>query len=211
MTRREKIYNGLIESYSDTIPISNMEKVLDLFPSVKNLFHSLSNDISIDIWNYKNDNAINLKVFEQSLIKYDPDFYNMISDYNEKGNIYLTDVNIEKVSVNNYYVYALIDSSNGKVFYVGKGMYNRIYQHDKDIKESEKRNYIKKIKEGNIHYWIIKNNLEPGVALSLESYLINKIKGLTNIVKPMITFEYIMYLELNYFYQKYGKLEFNYE
>ena len=50
------------------------------------------------------------------------------------------------------------------------------------------------VSKDNIHYWLIDNNLESGMALSLESYLINKLPGLTNIVIPEISFEYCTHL-----------------
>lgn len=207
MTRREQIYTGLKDSYSKSCAISDIESVLDNFPMVKELVQSLSEDVVIE--RYKYNHQIALRVFEEDLIKYDCKLFNIFEDYNKKGNIYLTNAHIFREFTDYYYVYALIDSTNGKIFYIGKGVNNRIFQHSRDIKRSNKVNKIKEIQEGNVHYWIIKNGLDPGMALSLESYLISKINGLCNIVVPMITFEYITYLKLNYMYKKYGKQEYN--
>lgn len=140
------------------------------------------------IWNKESG----IILFENDLKKYKNNL-NWIDDYILKNNIYDCK-NFIRTETNNYYVYALINKTNGRIFYIGKGIYGRLYQHEKDVKESEKTKYINEIGIDYIQYWIIENGLEQGMALSLESYLINKLPNLTNILIPNITFEYCIYL-----------------
>jgi hypothetical protein len=135
---------------------------------------------------------ISIFLFERDLKKY-PNNLQWINKYIETNNIYEA-VNIERTETNYYYVYALINKLNGQIFYIGKGIYDRLFHHEKDKNESIKNNYINEIGIDNIQYWIIENRLEQGMALSLESYLINKLPNLTNILIPKITFEYCLYL-----------------
>jgi hypothetical protein len=86
-----------------------------------------------------------------------------------------------------YYVYYLV-TPNGKVFYVGKGKRNRVFQHvkgiAKDNAKSEKINIIKQIlrKGGMIKYAIIRHGLTEKEAFEVESSLIDHmgLTGLTN-------------------------------
>ncbi len=87
-----------------------------------------------------------------------------------------------------YYVYLLIDPRSNKPFYVGKGKGNRCYDH---LRESEtvndkKQAMIKEIREsGNeVDVVIINDKLPEIIALKIEGFLINSIKGLTNIATP---------------------------
>lgn len=82
-----------------------------------------------------------------------------------------------------YYVYCLVDPTDGKVFYVGKGKGNRVFQHalhaemDKDA-VSEKLDKIREIHartDGNNHvqYYIVRHGLEENEAFEIESVLID--------------------------------------
>ena len=86
-----------------------------------------------------------------------------------------------------YYVYALVDPRNSKIFYIGKGKENRVFQHAKgaleDILEdalSENAPNLKLdtirsiISEGKkVVYYIIRHNLEEKEAYLVESTLID--------------------------------------
>lgn len=82
-----------------------------------------------------------------------------------------------------HYVYCLVDPADGKVFYIGKGKGNRVFQHalhaelDKDA-VSEKLDKIREIqarKDGNNHvqYYIVRHGLEERDAFEIESVLID--------------------------------------
>lgn len=95
-----------------------------------------------------------------------------------------------------YYVYALVDPRDNKIFYIGKGKGNRVFQHAKDaLKENDvslKLDYIRAIlKEGKrVKLYILRHNLTEDIAYVLESTLIdmltynkfNRINQLTNLV-----------------------------
>jgi hypothetical protein len=104
---------------------------------------------------------------------------------------------IEKVET---YVYILIDPRNNKIFYVGKGKGNRIFQHVKGGLKEETRNgeeslktsLIKEIiKSGHeVKHFIVRHGLTDEVALEIESAIIDllsneylKLSDLTNEVK----------------------------
>lgn len=91
----------------------------------------------------------------------------------------------------NYYVYKLIDPTNGEVFYIGKGSNNRIFDHCKgalgknDQNENEfdlKNDRIKKILSSGLDVLpvIVRYGLEEDDAFIVESVLINEYPGLTN-------------------------------
>lgn len=97
-------------------------------------------------------------------------------------------------SLNGYYVYALIDPRTDGVFYIGKGIENRVFnheiEHDKDP-ESEKRKIqtINAIEKENLHVKrvIINWGLTESEAFAAEASLINllhytKKENLSNIV-----------------------------
>jgi hypothetical protein len=163
--------------------------------------HFILNELNIEYIKYSDvvpEKRINENIkhsiflFEMDLKRY-PNNLQWINKYIETNNIYKA-VNIERTETNYYYVYALINKLNGQIFYIGKGIYDRLFHHEKDKNESIKNNYINEIGIDNIQYWIIENRLEQGMALSLESYLINKLPNLTNTLIPKITFEYCLYL-----------------
>ena len=95
-----------------------------------------------------------------------------------------------------YYVYALADPRDNKIFYIGKGKGNRVFQHAKDALNEENENLkLDKIRsilqEGKqVNLYILRHNLTEDVAYIVESTLIdlltyskfNKINQLTNIV-----------------------------
>ena len=74
-----------------------------------------------------------------------------------------------------YYVYALADPRDNKIFYIGKGINNRIFQHEEKLDNSNKSNRIKEIlSSGNkIKKLIISYGLSEKEAFVAESTLIN--------------------------------------
>lgn len=95
-----------------------------------------------------------------------------------------------------YYVYCLVDPRDNRIFYIGKGKENRVFQHAKaSLNENEhslKLDIIRSIlKEGKeVKHYIIRHNLTEETAITLESTLIdlltyekfNKTNQLANIV-----------------------------
>lgn len=65
----------------------------------------------------------------------------------------------------NFYVYALVDPRDKKIFYVGKGSGDRVFQHAEDSlnenDESLKLSTIRNIHSANmeVEYYIIRHNL----------------------------------------------------
>lgn len=78
-----------------------------------------------------------------------------------------------------YYVYALIDPRDNKIFYIGKGNSNRIFSHINEAiaspKETEKLEIIRSIKNDNlsVNHFIIRHGLEEDESFMLESVLID--------------------------------------
>lgn len=78
-----------------------------------------------------------------------------------------------------YYVYALVDPRNNRIFYIGKGKGNRVFQHAKDsLNESDQslkldiiRNILKEGKQ--VSLYIIRHNLTEETAYIVESTLID--------------------------------------
>lgn len=97
-------------------------------------------------------------------------------------------------ALGDYYVYGLIDPRTEKIFYIGKGTGNRVFEHERENltnpnSENLKLKTISEIKEAglNIKKIIINSNLSEHEAFAAEAALINAFNyiektGLTNIV-----------------------------
>lgn len=78
-----------------------------------------------------------------------------------------------------HYVYCLVDPRTNKIFYIGKGQGNRVFNHAYDALNenlsSLKLDIIREIrKEGkNVSYYIIRHGLSEDEALLVESVLID--------------------------------------
>ena len=108
----------------------------------------------------------------------------------------MTELSVNSQEQLGAYVYALVDPRSDKVFYVGKGNGNRVFDHCnfalKEDQESLKLNLIREIiEEGlDVKHYIIRHKLSDAEALIVESVLIdfltypefNNESMLTNIV-----------------------------
>lgn len=78
-----------------------------------------------------------------------------------------------------FYVYALIDPRDNKIFYIGKGNTNRVFSHINEAiinpRETEKLETIRAIKNTNqkVKHFIIRHALEENEAILVESVLID--------------------------------------
>lgn len=79
-----------------------------------------------------------------------------------------------------YYVYCLVDPRDNKIFYIGKGSGNRVFQHVQDTiicedTSSLKLDIIRSIHNqgSKIRYYIIRHNLNESEAFLVESVLID--------------------------------------
>lgn len=78
-----------------------------------------------------------------------------------------------------YYVYALVDPRDGKVFYIGKGKGNRVFAHANGAMESdaesEKIETIKAIQKAGkeVGHYIVRHGLDEDTAFEIESALID--------------------------------------
>ena len=78
-----------------------------------------------------------------------------------------------------YYVYCLVDPRTNRIFYIGKGSGNRIFNHANDALNdnlsSLKLNIIREIRSSGqkVSYYIIRHGLNKDEALLVESVLID--------------------------------------
>ena len=78
-----------------------------------------------------------------------------------------------------YYVYALVDPRDKRIFYIGKGQGDRLFQHSEAAVEGDeqtlKLNTIRSIiKEGlQVEYFVLRHNLTEEAAYLVESALID--------------------------------------
>ena len=76
-----------------------------------------------------------------------------------------------------YYVYALADP-NGKIFYIGKGKGNRVFDHvrcalNDENKASLKLDTIRQLGPDNVRHFILRHGLDEQTAFIIESVLID--------------------------------------
>ncbi len=98
------------------------------------------------------------------------------------------------LALGDYYVYGLIDPRNRRLFYIGKGTGNRVFEHERESQgnpdsEKLKLRTIAEIKDAglDVEKIIINCNLTEAEAFAAEAALINAFNyvcdvGLTNIV-----------------------------
>lgn len=91
-----------------------------------------------------------------------------------------------------YYVYGLVDPRISKIFYIGKGVGNRVFSHgivaDRTDLETRKLNILREIKEANleVELLILRHGMTEEESFLVESTLIDVLNysgfDLTNIV-----------------------------
>ena len=89
----------------------------------------------------------------------------------------------------NFYVYRLIDPTNGETFYVGKGTGNRVFSHIKAIRDHETDDIgdkLQRIREIRLRgfevgHVIHRHGMDEATAFHVECALIDAYPGLTNI------------------------------
>ncbi len=98
------------------------------------------------------------------------------------------------LSLGEYYVYGLIDPRSNKIFYIGKGARNRVFEHERESRDNPdseklKLKTIEDIKSAGLEVEkiIINSNLTEAEAFAAEAALINAFNyvensRLTNIV-----------------------------
>lgn len=90
---------------------------------------------------------------------------------------------IEKLG---YYVYFLLDPRDNKIFYVGKGIGNRVFQHlacaqDLNIENAKFDTIRDIIQSGNpVHHYILRHGLTEEVAFEIEASIIDFV-GIDNL------------------------------
>ncbi len=98
------------------------------------------------------------------------------------------------LSLGNYYVYGLIDPRSEKIFYIGKGTGNRVFEHERESRDNPNSEKLKlktiediKLAGLEVEKIIINSNLTEAEAFAAEAALINAFNyvgdsRLTNIV-----------------------------
>lgn len=102
--------------------------------------------------------------------------------------IEFSELTLQKLnSVGEYYVYGLVDPRNNRIFYIGKGTGNRVFQHvaesDKNPEsEKVKLQIIKNIETSNKHvkHILINWGLNEAEAFAAEASLINLMNYISN-------------------------------
>lgn len=89
------------------------------------------------------------------------------------------------LSLGDYYVYGLIDPRSKRIFYIGKGTKNRVFEHEKESlgsPDSEKLKIIADIKNAGLEVEkiIINSNLTEEEAFAAEASLINAFNYVSN-------------------------------
>ena len=117
---------------------------------------------------------------------------------------YFSNLTIQKIG---YYVYALVDPRDNSVFYIGKGVGNRVFEHEKEDGNGNKSRKIIEIQKAGfavkkiiILHGIRDNDGAEKRAYTTESALINLMRfidpnGLTNSVSGHHSFEGAMTVE----------------
>jgi len=88
-----------------------------------------------------------------------------------------------------YYVYILKDPRDGKIFYIGKGKGNRVFQHVlcalETEDQSDKLDLIREIGSEKVQHFILRHGLTQELAYEIESACIDMLglDNLTNAVK----------------------------
>lgn len=94
-----------------------------------------------------------------------------------------------------YYVYVLKDPQTDKIFYIGKGKGNRVFQHILGAiisnSQSDKLDMIRKIGADKVQHYILRHGLTEAQSLEIESACIDLLglDNLTNAVKGHDTWE----------------------
>jgi hypothetical protein len=108
-------------------------------------------------------------------------------DRNNKRTTKTTKTVIPEGSLKQFYVYVLIDPRDEKIFYVGKGTEDRLFQHAKEVnrgaEETAKQKKILEIQvSGNeVKHVVVGRFDSPEEALGVECVLIHWVYGIANL------------------------------